>query len=52
VSEPTNSKICRQSFAKLYHEYKTGISHPNSAVLWITGYELRIVDKKSKVIIL
>ncbi|XP_015374396.1 PREDICTED: protein numb-like [Diuraphis noxia] len=49
VSEPTNSKICRESFAKLYQEYKTGISHPNSAVLWITGYELRIVDKRSKV---
>ncbi|NP_001233065.1 protein numb homolog isoform X1 [Acyrthosiphon pisum] len=52
VSEPTNSKICRESFAKLYQEYKTGISHPNSAILWITGYELRIVEKKSKNLIL
>ncbi|XP_060864867.1 protein numb-like [Metopolophium dirhodum] len=52
VSEPTNSQICRESFAKLYQEYKTGISHPNSAILWITGYELRIVEKKSKNLIL
>jgi len=51
VSEPTNSKICRESFANLYQEYKTGISHPSSAILWITGYELRIVEKKSKVIL-
>jgi len=50
VSEPTNSKICRESFAKLYQEYKTEVSYPNSAILWITGYELRIVEKKSKVI--
>ncbi|XP_022160207.1 protein numb-like isoform X2 [Myzus persicae] len=52
VSEPTNSKICRESFAKLYQEYKIGISHPSSAILWITGYELRIVDKISKNLIL
>lgn len=47
VSEPTNSKVCRESFAKLYQEYKSGICDTNPAILWITGYELRIVDKRS-----
>lgn len=49
MSEPTNSKICRESFAKLYQEYTTGIRHSNSALLWITGYELRVVENKTKV---
>ncbi|XP_060842429.1 protein numb homolog [Rhopalosiphum padi] len=52
VSEPTNSKVCRESFAKLYQEYKSGICDTNPAILWITGYELRIVDKRSKNLIL
>lgn len=52
VSEPTNSKVCCESIAKLYQEYKTGICHQSPAILWITGYELRIVDKTSKVIYL
>lgn len=49
MSEPTNSKTCRDSFAKLYQEYETGVCQANSSVLWITGYELRVVEKKSKV---
>ncbi|XP_025192403.1 numb-like protein [Melanaphis sacchari] len=52
VLEPTNSNKCCESFAKLYQEYKTGICHPSPAILWITGYELRIVDKRSKNLIL
>ncbi|CAH1712160.1 protein numb homolog [Aphis gossypii] len=52
VSEPTNSKVCCESIAKLYQEYKTGICHQSPAILWITGYELRIVDKTSKNLIL
>lgn len=47
--EPTNSITCRDSFAKLYWEYKTGICHATASVLWITEYELRVVEKKSKV---
>lgn len=49
MSEPTNSKTIRESFAQLYEDYTTGIRSFNPAVLWITGYELRIVDKTSKV---
>lgn len=49
MSEPTNSKICRKSFIKLYDDYTKGIASFDAAVLWITGYELRIVDRNSKV---
>lgn len=49
MSEPTNSKSCRESFSKLYQEYVTGIGHKNAAVLWITGYELRVVENVTKV---
>ncbi|VVC45489.1 PTB/PI domain,PH domain-like [Cinara cedri] len=52
VSEPTNSQICCESFAKLYREFETGICHANPSVLWITGYELRVVEKKSKNLVL
>lgn len=50
VSDPTNSRACQTSFAKLYQEYyTTGICCSDVARLWITGYEIRIVDKNSKV---
>jgi len=49
VFEPTDSKTCRESFIKLYENYSTEICSFDPAVFWITGYELRIVDKKSKV---
>ncbi|XP_025411356.1 numb-like protein [Sipha flava] len=52
VSDPSNSKICHASFVKLYQKYMTDVCFSNPALLWITGYELRIVEKKSKNLIL
>lgn len=43
--EPTNSEHCRESFVKLCQEYNAGILQSIPSILWITGYELRIVDK-------
>ncbi|XP_050442277.1 protein numb homolog [Adelges cooleyi] len=52
ASETRNPKACRDSFEKLHEEYTRGELHPPSAVLWITGYELRVVEKESKDLIL
>lgn len=41
--------LCQESYSKLYQEYIKGIHQWNPAVLWITGFELRVVEQKSKV---
>lgn len=51
MPEHSIGELCFNSITKIYEDYKTGVRQSIPVTMWITEFELRIVEKRSKVYI-